>query len=147
MYNKMGSMKPTNHIDCCPLLKRISKRFQNEDLKCTPHGSLTVRSGNTPFCKPFKHGQYRCIGGAVISFKQHSDKKLLEEYDKDSERVHRWLPIEFIKKMKCNHAEQLNANKMSEQYLIGPNNVMVEMCNGRKFRLQHGYSVQHGYIV
>ena len=35
-------------------------------------------------------------GGVVINVTQHSDKKPLEEYDKDSERVHRWLPIEFI---------------------------------------------------
>ena len=27
---------------------------------------------------------------------QHGDKKLLEGYDKDYERVHRWPPIEFI---------------------------------------------------
>ena len=32
----------------------------------------------------------------VISVKQHSDKKSLEGYDKDSECVHRLLPIEFI---------------------------------------------------
>ena len=31
-----------------------------------------------------------------IGVKQHGDKKLLEEYDKDSERVHRRIPIEFI---------------------------------------------------
>ena len=34
--------------------------------------------------------------GAVISVKQHSDKKLLEWYAKDSERVYRCLLIEFI---------------------------------------------------
>ena len=27
---------------------------------------------------------------------KHCDKKPLEGYDKDSEHVHRWLPIEFI---------------------------------------------------
>ena len=47
---------------------------------------------------------------------QHSDKKPLEGYDKDSERVHRWLPIEFInEKVKLrNHAERLSAIKKSE---------------------------------
>ena len=39
---------------------------------------------------------YPNIGYAIISVKQHSDKKPLVGYDKDSERVHRWLPIEFI---------------------------------------------------
>ena len=37
-----------------------------------------------------------CIGYAVISVMQHSDKNPLEGHDKDSERVHHWLPIEFI---------------------------------------------------
>ena len=32
----------------------------------------------------------------VISLKQHSDTKPLEGYDKDSELVHRLLPMEFI---------------------------------------------------
>ena len=31
---------------------------------------------------------------AVFSVKQHHDKKPLEGYNKDSERVHHWLPIE-----------------------------------------------------
>ena len=31
-----------------------------------------------------------------LNFNVHSDKKPLERHDKDSERVHRWLPIEFI---------------------------------------------------
>ena len=34
--------------------------------------------------------------GAVINLKQHSDKKPLERDDKDSERMHRLLPMEFI---------------------------------------------------
>ena len=32
----------------------------------------------------------------VMFSHEHSDKKLLEEYDKDSNCVHRWLPIEFM---------------------------------------------------
>ena len=47
--------------------------------------------------------------GAVISLKQHSDKKPLEGYDGDSERLHRWLPREFISEKLRNHAERLNA--------------------------------------
>ena len=56
-------------------------------------------------------------------------KKPLEGYDKDSERVHRWLPIEFINdKMKLrNHAERLSVNKKSVTYQIGLNNVFVSV--------------------
>ena len=39
---------------------------------------------------------FRECDRATISVKQHSDKKPLEGYDKDSESVHRWIPIEFI---------------------------------------------------
>ena len=39
---------------------------------------------------------YHGIWDAVINAKQHSDKKLLEGYEKDSESMHRWLLIEFI---------------------------------------------------
>ena len=43
------------------------------------------------------HWALMYIGGAVISVTQHNDKKPLEAYDKDSERVHHhWLPVEFI---------------------------------------------------
>ena len=31
-----------------------------------------------------------------MSIQLHRDTKPLKGYDKDSERVHRWLPIEFI---------------------------------------------------
>ena len=33
---------------------------------------------------------------AAVSVTQHRDTKPLEGYDKDTERVHRWFPIEFI---------------------------------------------------
>ena len=35
-------------------------------------------------------------GEMLINAKQHSDKKTLKGYGKDSESVHRWLMIEFI---------------------------------------------------
>ena len=47
--------------------------------------------------------------------KQNIDKNPLEGYDKDSERVHCWLPIEFINEklnyVINNNAERLNTNK------------------------------------
>ena len=44
-------------------------------------------------------------GKSVFSAEQHSDKKLLERYDKDSESGHHWLP-----KLR-NHAESLAIEK------------------------------------
>ena len=41
-------------------------------------------------------GQFSYVSGVRISVEQHRDKKPLERYDKDSECVHSWLPIEFI---------------------------------------------------
>ena len=65
------------------------------------------------------------VSGAVISEKQHSDKKPLEWYGKDSDNVHHRLLIEFISE-KLN-AERLIVIEKSEYYLIGKNLVFVSV--------------------
>ena len=50
--------------------------------------------------------------------KQHSDEEPLYWYDKDSERMHRWLSIEFINEKLRNYAKRLSVNKELEYYLI-----------------------------
>ena len=54
-----------------------------------------------------------CIRSAVISVKQHSEQKHVEEYDKDIDFVYRWLPIELR-----NHVERLIVTEKSVYYTI-----------------------------
>ena len=65
--------------------------------------------------------------------KQRSDKKPLEGYDKDSERVHRWLLIEFINE-KWNYVIIRNVEVQLKRIVSDWSKQCIGKCNGRKFR-------------
>ena len=72
-----------------------------------------------------------CIESMVIIVKEHSNKKPLEGYGKDSDCLHRWFPIEFITEITLSC--RMTNYHWNISIIFDCSSILFSKCNDKKF--------------